>query len=43
MLNIVNNEEEGDNNSNNSSIDEFGESDLLIDDNDRKNKRTNKK
>ena len=35
VANIVN--EEGDNNSNNSSIDEFGESDLLIDDNDRKN------
>ena len=33
----ANNEEEGDNNSNDSSIDEFGESDLLVDDNDRKN------
>ena len=36
VANLVN-EEDGENNSNNSSIDEFGESDLLIDDNDRKN------
>jgi len=33
----ANNEEDGDNNSNDGSVDEFGESDLLVDDNDRKN------